>query len=203
GSARKGDSVLIHRAAGATGLAALDICRIIGCETFGTAGPEKHEFLRERGLDHAIDYYHYDYADEVRRIRGGLGVHIILDSLGPTYARRNYRLLMPTGRVLHYGVGSATPRDARGWWDRVRQWAAPVYSLERLKADNKGVLGVDLAQLWDEGDLLRGSMAQIIQWYDEALFRPHIDRTFSFAQAAGAHRYLQERKNLGKVLLVP
>lgn len=203
GSARKGDSVLIHRAAGATGLAALDICRIIGCETFGTAGPEKHAFLLERGLDHAIDYYHYDYADEVRRIRGGQGVQIILDSLGGTYARRNYRLLMPTGRVLHFGVGSTAPRDARGWWEKVRrQIMAPVYSLEQLKADNKGVLGVDLARLWEEGDLLRGSMAQIIEWYDEALFRPHIDRTFSFAQVADAHYYLQERKNVGKVLLI-
>lgn len=46
-------------------------------------------------------------------------------------------------------------------------------------------------------------MTQILSWYDEALFRPHIDRTFKFRQAAEAHHYLQDRKNIGKVLLVP
>lgn len=204
GSARKGDSVLIHRAAGPTGLAALDICRIIGCQTFGTAGPEKHDLLVERGLDHPIDHYHYDYAAEIRRIRGGHGVHLILDPFGGTYARLNYKLLMPTGRVLHYGYGDTVPRSARGLWDTVRQRvAAPIYSLEHLRTDSKGVLGVDLAQLWSEGDLLRGAMSQIITWYDEALFRPRIDRTFSFREVAAAHRYVQERKNIGKVLLMP
>lgn len=204
GSARKGDSVLIHSAAGATGLAALDICRIIGCQTFGTAALEKHGFLLERGLDYPIDYYHYDYAQEVRRIRGGQGVQIILDSLGGSYARRNYRLLMPTGRVLHYGFGDTVPRNAHGLWEGLRRRiAAPLYSLEQLRTDSKGVLGVDLAQLWGEGELLRGAMTQIITWYDEALFRPQIDRIFSFQEVAVAHRYLQERKNTGKVLLVP
>jgi NADPH:quinone reductase-like Zn-dependent oxidoreductase len=69
--------------------------------------------------------------------------------------------------------------------------------------DNRGVLGVDLAALWEEADLLRPWMDQIIHWYDEALFRPLIDRAFAFRQAAEAHHYVQERKNLGKVLLVP
>jgi synaptic vesicle membrane protein VAT-1 len=80
---------------------------------------------------------------------------------------------------------------------------APAYTPERLIEDNKGVLGVRLAALWEHGDLLRGWMDQIIQWYDEALFRPHIDRTFSFEEVAEAHYYLQNRKNLGKVLLLP
>jgi synaptic vesicle membrane protein VAT-1 len=204
GSLRKGDTVLIHRAAGATGLAALDICRIVGAETFGTAAPEKHDFLRERGLDHPIDYYHYDYEREIRDLRGGRGVQLILDSLGGSHWRKNYRLLMPTGRVLHYGTGDPPRSPAQRWsLQGLGRFLAPAYTPERLIEDNKGVLGVRLADLWEQGDLLRGWMDQIIQWYDEALFRPHIDRTFSFAEVAEAHYYLQNRKNLGKVLVLP
>jgi synaptic vesicle membrane protein VAT-1 len=69
--------------------------------------------------------------------------------------------------------------------------------------DNKGVMGVNLGRLWEETEMLRSWMAQIVHWYDEALFRPHIDRTFKFSQAAEAHHYIQDRKNVGKILLIP
>ncbi|RMG99837.1 MAG: alcohol dehydrogenase, partial [Chloroflexi bacterium] len=65
GSLRPGDKVLIHGAAGGVGLAALDICRIIGAETFGTASPEKHDFLLERGLHFPIDYRNHDFEQVV------------------------------------------------------------------------------------------------------------------------------------------
>lgn len=199
GSLRKGDTVLVHRAAGATGLAALDICRIVGAETFGTAGPDKHDFLRARGLDHAIDYYHYDYEREIRELRGGRGVQLILDGFGSDW-RKNYRLLEPAGRLLHYGASGGRQR----WWQRLYAFlSAPAYTPQRLMQDNKGVLGVRLSELWEQGELAREWMAQIIRWYDEALFRPHIDRTFPFHEAAAAHDYLQKRKNVGKVLLIP
>jgi synaptic vesicle membrane protein VAT-1 len=204
GSLRKGDTALIHRAAGATGLAALDICRIVGAETFGTAAPEKHDFLRARGLDHPIDYYHYDYEREIRELRGGRGVQLILDSLGGSHWRKNYRLLEPTGRVLHFGVGSLPQRTPQRWWETIAaRLSAPAYTPERLKQESKGVLGVRLSELWEQGELMRGWMGQIIRWYDEALFRPHIDRTFSFHEVAEAHSYLQNRKNVGKILLIP
>lgn len=204
GSLRKGDSVLIHDAASNTGLAAIDICRIVGAESYGTAAPDKLDFLRERGLQHPIDSHHYDYEREVREQRGGRGVQIILDPLGGPHWKKNYRLLMPTGRVLTYGLGSIALQGSRRWWRRLEQLIfTQLYTPEQLMRDNKGVLGVDLAGLWDEAELLRPWMDQIVHWYDEALFRPLVDRAFSFREAPEAHRYVQERKNFGKVLLVP
>src|SRR5262245_17242657 len=79
---RAGDRVLIHQAAGGVGLAALDLCRMAGAETIGTASAGKHAFLRERGLDHAIDYRRRDYEGEVRQITRGDGVDAILDPMG-------------------------------------------------------------------------------------------------------------------------
>lgn len=204
GSLRTGNRVLIHGAAGGVGLAALDICRIVGAETFGTASPQKHDFLLERGLDHPIDYRNRDYAHVVQELTDGQGVNLILDPLGGKHWQKNYRLLMPTGRVVHFGGSSMAPEKTRSLLSLARGLlSVPFYTPLRLMNENKGVLGINLGHLWEYSGMLREWMSQIFEWYDEALFRPHVDRTFSFRQAAAAHSYLQERKNVGKVLLVP
>ncbi|NHZ71668.1 MAG: zinc-binding dehydrogenase [Aquificales bacterium] len=204
GSLHPGDKVLIHAAAGGVGLAALDICRIIGAETYGTASPEKHEFLREHGLDHAIDYRNYDYERMVMDLTRGKGVQIVLDSLGGVHWQKNYRLLMPTGRLVYFGASSMATRSRRSLWGVAKTLLRlPFHTPLKLMSDNKAVIGVNIGHMWDHADLMRGWMAQIVAWYDEALFRPHVDKTFKFEDAALAHRYIQERKNVGKVLLKP
>ena len=79
----------------------------------------------------------------------------------------------------------------------------PRFTPPQLMNDNKAVMGVNLGHLWEHAEMLRPWMQQIINWYDEAQFRPHIDRTFKFSEAAAAHHYIQDRKNIGKVLLLP
>lgn len=204
GSLRNGDRVLIHGVAGGVGLAALDICRIIGAETYGTASPEKHDFLRSRGLDHPIDYRNRDYEQLINDLTGGKGVHIILDSLGGKHWPKNYRLLMPTGRLIHYGVSDVAPSKTRSRWEMVKlALRTPIYTPFKLMSDNKAIIGVNLGHLWSHIDLPHAWMQQIISWYDEALFRPHVDKVFPFEEAAAAHHYLQDRRNIGKVLLQP
>lgn len=204
GSVRPGDKVLIHSVAGGVGLAALDICKILGAETFGTASPQKHAFLLERGLNHAIDYRNYDYERVVQDLTAGKGVHVVLDPLGGVHWQKNYRLLRPSGRLIHFGLSSLTPQKYRSWWPIVRGLAKlPFYTPTRLMNDNKGILGVNLGHLWEHAEMQRPWLRQIVSWYDEALFRPHVDRTFKFTAAAEAHHYLQDRKNVGKVLLLP
>ncbi|MCA9988812.1 MAG: zinc-binding dehydrogenase [Anaerolineales bacterium] len=204
GSLRPEDKVLIHSAAGGVGLAAIDICRIVGAETIGTASTAKHEFITQRGLDHPVDYRRVDYEAAVMDITGGKGVSMVLDPLGGNNWRKNYRLLRPTGRLICYGASSiATGKTRRllSLLDFLRH--RPTYNPIQLMRDNRGVVGVNLAHLWDYGDMIRPWMQQIIDWYDEAQFRPHVDKTFSFAKAAEAHHYIQDRKNIGKVLLIP
>lgn len=204
GSLHAGDRVLIHNAGGGVGLAALDICKILGAESYGTASPEKHDFLRERGLNHAIDYRNFDYERVVTDLTGGRGVQIVLDSLGGVHWLKNYRLLMPTGRLVHYGLGSMAPAKKRSW---LRYWRgmimAPFYTPLGLMKDNKAIIGVNLQHLWAAAQMQRPWLEQIVAWYDEALFRPHVDRVFALAEAAAAHHYLQDRRNKGKVLLAP
>ncbi|GJM40128.1 MAG: oxidoreductase [Ardenticatenaceae bacterium] len=204
GSVRAGDKVLIHGAAGGVGLAALDICRILGAETFGTASPEKHDYLLSHGLTHAIDYRNRDYERVVMDLTGDKGVHVVLDPLGGVHWPKNYRLLLPSGRLIHFGASSLAPGKRRSLWSVFRGMVMlPFYTPLKLMSDNKAVMGVNLGHMWEQAGMLRPWMEQIIAWYDEAFFRPKIDRTFSFAEAAAAHHYIQDRKNIGKVLLLP
>ncbi len=204
GSLNPGDKVLIHGAAGGVGLAALDICNIVGAETFGTASPSKHEFLTQRRLNHAIDYRSKDYETEIMDLTGGSGVQIVLDPLGGNHWAKGYRLLAPGGRLIHFGASSAATGKKRSLLELVKLVIrVPLYTPFRLMSDNKSVAGINIGHLWAHPELVSGWMKQLLTWYDEALFRPHIDRTFKFSQAAEAHHYLQDRKNIGKVLLIP
>ncbi|NJN53784.1 MAG: zinc-binding dehydrogenase [Anaerolineae bacterium] len=204
GSLQSENRVLIHNVGGGLGLAALDICRILGAETYGTASPEKHAFLLERGLTHPIDYRNFDYERVVMDMTGGRGVQIVLDSLGGVHWLKNYRLLMPTGRLVHLGLSSMAATKSRSW---LRYWRGavmmPFYTPFRLMRDNKAIIGVNLHHLWAHAHLQRPWLEQVITWYDDALFRPPIDTTFPFTEAAAAHHHLHDRKNKGKVLLIP
>ena len=184
GSLRAGSRVLIHGAGGGVGLAALDICRILGAQTYGTASPGKHPFLRERGLTHALDYVSPDYEQALMDLTGGAGVDIVLEPQGGPHWRKNYGLLAPTGRVIYFGisyVAAGKKRSLRQMFNLLRN--LPFFTPIKLINENKGVMGFNLVHLWDEVDLLRAAMAQIIDWYDAALFRPHIDRSFRFHEA--------------------
>jgi NADPH:quinone reductase-like Zn-dependent oxidoreductase len=72
-----------------------------------------------------------------------------------------------------------------------------------LRSANKGVLGVNLGHMWHQQELLIGWLGQILSWHGEGKVRPHVDRAFSFADAPAAHAYLEDRKNVGKLVLVP
>lgn len=145
GSLRPGDKVLIHAAAGGLGLAALDICRIIGAETYGTASPEKLDFLRERGLDHPIDYRNYDYERVIMDLTKDKGVHIVLDSLGGKNWLKNYRILMPTGRLIYCGASNMVTGSRRSLLGMAKMMLyLPFHTPIKLMDDNKAVLGVNL-----------------------------------------------------------
>jgi synaptic vesicle membrane protein VAT-1 len=204
GSVQPGNRVLVHGVGGGLGLAVLKLCQILGAEVLGTASPEKHEALREHGLQHPIDYRNLDYEQVVNDLTGGRGVDLVLDSLGGQQWLKNYRLLTPTGRMIYFGLNSMAPNLTRSRWAWWRGLVTvPFYTPLKLMADNHGVMGINLSSLLLAGALRRSWMQQLLSWYDEALFRPTIDRTFSLAQAADAHHYLQARHNVGKVLLIP
>jgi NADPH:quinone reductase-like Zn-dependent oxidoreductase len=79
----------------------------------------------------------------------------------------------------------------------------PRFNPLGLMSRNKGVFGLNLGHLWGEGDKIANWMNEILRGIDKDWIQPHVDRAFSFDQIAEAHRYIEARKNIGKVVLLP
>jgi NADPH:quinone reductase-like Zn-dependent oxidoreductase len=209
GGLKKGERVLIHAAAGGVGISATQIAKLIGAEVFGTASAAKHDAIREQGVDHPIDYRTLDFAAEVRRLTGGEGIDVAFDALGPSSFRKDYRLLRPGGRLIMYGASEVQTGEQRSVPTALRTLAkSPFSSMPWWKGlgvmnENKGVFGLNLLAWWDA----EGSLDRVIEPLTAGLqtgqLKPVVAEVFPFDRASDAHRFIAERRNIGKVVLVP
>lgn len=204
GSLSPDETVLIHNAGGGVGLAALDIGRHVGARLIGTASARKHAFLKGRGLHEAIDYTTQDWAKEVMRATGGRGVELVLDPFGGRHWRQSYRVLGPTGRLGMFSVSGAVSSKLPGKLGLLALVAQqPLFNPIPLMNRNLGVFGVNVGHLFGEAEKVRRWMEALLEGVREGWVRPHVDRTFPLADAGQAHAYLEARRNIGKVVLVP
>ena len=204
GGLRKDEAVLIHNAGGGVGLAALDIAKHIGAKTYGTASPGKHEFLRERGLDHPIDYRNQDWLPELKKLTNGRGVELVIDPIGGDHWKKSFAALRHTGRLGMFGVSVASANGLAGKLKMVKAaLQMPRFNPIGLINKNRGAFGLNLGHMWHEPEKVEEWVEAIVRGIEEGWIKPHVDKAFPFAQAGEAHTYMEERKNIGKVVLVP
>jgi len=204
GSLQPGEAVLIHNAGGGVGLAALDIAKRLSATTYGTASPGKHDVLRQRGLDHPIDYRNQDWLAELKKLTNNRGVELVIDPLGGGHWRKSYEALRATGRLGMFGISSASADGIKGKLGMLKAvWQTPWFHPFGLLNKNKGVFGLNLGHMWDEPEKVAGWMKVILDGVREGWIRPHVDRSFPFGQVGAAHSYMEARKNIGKIVLVP
>lgn len=206
GSLREGDTLLVHSAGGGVGIAATQIAKHFGARVIGTASAGKHEALRKLGVDHCIDYRTEDFELRVREITHGRGVELVLDAVGGDSFRKSYRALAPTGRLGVFGLSAAASGKTRSLPSLLRAAASTFSQSFRppgLMDRNKGVFGVNVGHLWGEVDRITRWMEKVLELRATGVVQPVVAATFPFARAAEAHHYVQDRKNFGKVLLVP
>jgi len=200
------ETVLIHSAGGGVGIAATQLAKRIGARVIGTASAGKHAELKALGVDECIDYRSEDFAQRVRELTAGRGVELILDAVGGDSFSRGFSVLAPTGRLGMFGMSSAATGKSRSLLSLVKAMASTpwvAFNPMALMNQNKGVFGVNMGHLWDEAPMVNRWMQRLLGYYADGVVRPRVDRVFSFAEAAQAHRYIQDRKNFGKVLLQP
>jgi NADPH:quinone reductase-like Zn-dependent oxidoreductase len=209
GSLREGDRVLIHAAGGGVGISATQIARNVGAEVFGTASAFKHDAIRAQGVAHAIDYRSQDFEAETMRITGGEGVDLIIDALGPSSFRKDYRLLRPGGRLVMYGLSENSKEGKRDIPLTLKSLAAmPTATMPWWKSllvmnENKGVFGLNMLKWWDaEGNLDR-VVEPLMADLDAGRLQPVVAEAFPFDLAGDAHKFIAERRNVGKVVLFP
>jgi NADPH:quinone reductase-like Zn-dependent oxidoreductase len=206
GGVRAGETVLIHSAGGGVGIAAIQLAKHRGAKVIGTASTRKHEYLKQIGVEHCIDYRQEDFEKRVMEITSGAGVELVLDAVGGKSFKKSYRSLSATGRMGMFGVSSAAISKSRNRMAFLKMVAnLPWFKFTPIELinNNKGVFGVNLGRLWGEMDRVGSWMEDLLELYSEGVIAPRIDATFHFSEAAAAHHYIQDRKNIGKVLLIP
>ena len=208
GGLKPGERTLIHAAAGGVGIAATQVAKGIGAEIFGTASASKHDAIREQGVAHPIDYRSQDFEAEVMRITDGEGVDVIMDAIGPSSFRKDYRCLRQGGRLIMFGLTEVQTGDTRDipallkGLARMPGATMPWWKSLAVMNENKGVFGLNMLKWWD-----REGLDRVIEPLADPLANgelvPVVAESFPFDRAGDAHRYLADAKNVGKVVLVP
>ena len=204
GALHPGERVLIHAAAGGVGIAATQIARLKQAgEIYGTASPGKHDAIRGFGVDHPIDYTSKDFAKEVRRIAGAKApLDLIMDAIGGSSFRKGYGLLRAGGRLVAYGASSVTPGEKRDVKAIAKMIATtPVFHPMQMMPASKAVIGLNMLTLWDDKGSADEFLEPLREWMEDGSIRPVVAEAFPIADGAKAHRFMQERKNVGKVVL--
>lgn len=202
GHLRPNQSILIHMAAGGVGIAATQLCKTVNDVTiFGTASASKHEVISEGGVTHPIDYRTRDYVEEVRKI-SPKGVDIVLDPLGGSDTHKGYNLLKPMGKLISYGAANMLAGQKKNLFAVAKTWYQQfsVHTLSLIQS-NRSVCGFHLGYLDSESELIAQVMNAVLDLYHQGKIKPRIDSTYHLEQVGDAMRKMQERNNIGKIIL--
>lgn len=188
GELASAERVLIHAAAGGVGSAAVQLASQHGAEVYGTASSSrKLDYIAELGCDHPINYVEDDFAAEIDEITDGVGVDLVLDSVGGDTHTKSYDALSHFGRIVVYGVASGDIPKPDVWELLYNNHSVVGYHLGQAKAHEPQRVLNAVPEL---SDILSGDDIQI-----------NIGATFDLAAATEAHRHIEDRQNIGKTVL--
>ncbi|RKU03683.1 beta-ketoacyl synthase [Burkholderia sp. Nafp2/4-1b] len=185
---RRGERVLVHGGAGGVGIAAIQIARHLGAEVFATAGSdEKREFIRLLGVDRVFDSRSLAFADEIRACTHGEGVDIVLNSLAGEAMVRSIDTLRPFGRFLELGK--------RDFYENSQIGLRPF-------RNNISYFGIDADQLMGVlPSLTTRLFEEVMGLFSSGVLHPLPYRAFPATRAEEAFRYMQQARQIGKVLV--
>lgn len=176
---RPGETVLVMAAGSGVGSMAVQLAKACGARVIATAGTDaKCAKARELGADETINYATADLIVEAKRLSGGLGVDLVIEHTGGELFAKALRCLAKGGRLVTCGATGG---------------AEASLNIPALFALHLGVLGSYMGGLWE--------LHAVLRLVAQKKIRPVVDRVFPLAQAADAQRYMEERKNTGKIVL--
>src|SRR6266571_795845 len=187
---KKGETALIHAAAGGVGLLLVQMAKNIGAHVIGTAGTEeKAKLAREAGADEVILYATQDFETETKRLTGGKGVHVVYDGVGKSTFEKGLNVLRPRGYMVLFGGASG-----------------PVPVFDPIVLSQKGSLFLTRPSLLHYVALreeLEQRSSDVFAMIAAGKLKLRISKTYKLAEVQQAHRDLEGRKTTGKILLVP
>jgi NADPH:quinone reductase-like Zn-dependent oxidoreductase len=198
GGLEAGERVLIHAAAGGVGIAATQIAKRAGAEVYGTASPGKHAAIEGFGVDHALDYTKPGWESGLPKF------DVILDAIAGKSFRRSYSMLRPGGRLVAFGASALVSGQRRNLFTALSTVVRmPRFSMIKQMSESKAVIGLNMLSLWKDRETLEPWIGPLREMLDDGTIKPVVAGEFSFNDAGQAHTMITERRNVGKVVLVP
>ncbi|USG66171.1 NADPH:quinone oxidoreductase family protein [Brevibacillus ruminantium] len=185
----KGETVLIHAAAGGIGTTAIQLAKLLGAgKVIGTVGRQsKAKIALEAGADHVICTDTEDFAQKVQELTGGTGADVILDSISGWVSEKSMECLASYGRLVHFGNASGEVGNIR--------------TID-LHASCRSVRGFSLGTTRSKRpELLQDTAEKVLPYLADGRLAIKIGRRFPLAEAAQAHDWVESRQSTGKVLL--
>jgi NADPH2:quinone reductase len=184
------DTVLVHAAAGGTGLLLVQIAKMRRARVFGTVSTaDKARLVLHAGADAAINYIEQDFAAEVRRLTDGAGVNVVYDAVGQATYEKSLDSLAPRGVLVLFGQASG-----------------PVPPFDTAVLNAKGSLSLSRPSLThnvtNNAEVLQRA-GDLFTWIGARRLNVTIGNVFGLSEAAQAHRALERRQSVGKILLIP
>ena len=187
---RRGDTILVHAAAGGTGLLLCQWAKYLGATVIGTVGSEeKAEATRKAGCDFTIIYTREDFLPRVKEITGGAGVPVVYDSVGADTFTRSLECLQPLGTMVLYGIASGHPPPLELM--KFDIWKSYFFTRPSFFVHTKEREDL-LASAYDLFAMLRcGALTATVY------------KKFPLRDAAAAHTVMESRRTIGSILLIP
>jgi NADPH:quinone reductase-like Zn-dependent oxidoreductase len=198
---REREKVIIHSAAGGVGNALLQFSKFRKCEIIATTGSSsKVDFLKRQGASHVINTSNENFYDLIREITQGDGVDVIFDALGGRFVKKGIKLLAPGGRIVCYGASQMTGTTLFSRVKVALQFG--FYHPAQFMMTSKSLIGVNMLHIADKRPaIIQHCLREVVRLFHEGALVPHEGKIFHASEIASAHRYLQERKAIGKVAL--
>jgi synaptic vesicle membrane protein VAT-1 len=190
---RPTDTLLVTSAAGGVGSAAVQLGARLGARVIGAAGAGKQDIVRKLGAETALDYSSKGW-------EAGVRADVVLEMTGGDVYRAALRSVAPMGRVVIAGASDAFPRTRNPLARLAALRNLPRASIFDMLRRSYGVMSFHVGWLLDAGQVHK-AWADLVRFTNEHGIRPLVDRTYAFEEIADAHRLLEERRNLGKVLV--
>lgn len=190
GRLEKGESVLVHAAAGGVGAISVQLAKIFGAgKIIATASnDEKLAHAKEMGADHLINYTEENWELKVRELTDGQGADVALEMVGGEVFNKTLKCLAPFGRLVIFGAASGEQ--------------AQLYAGQLMRR-NQSVIGFFLPQIMKNQALYQSSFEELLRYIDEGQLKLTIGGTYALEDAAKVHQLLQGRKTMGKLVLIP
>jgi NADPH2:quinone reductase len=203
GQLKRGEQVLLHAAAGGVGIAAMQLARHYGAVIHATVGSQaKMELVRTLGACSVTNYSEDDFVETVRRATNGRGVDVVFDSVGGRVFRKGWKLLVPMGRYILYGFAAVADHRGVSKLRAVRESISmPLIFPPSLVSKNISLIGFNLYFLMEMTGYFRNALRTLLRLHEQGILRPIIGGEYPFERIVEAHRFLQSRKSVGKIVV--